>query len=137
MNYRNNEGYASPTEHEALTRIRREELKEKRQKKYCPLVYICSPFSQGNKKQNIIDARRYCKYAASENCIPFAPHLFFPQFLNDSNTDERDLAFQMNKILMGKCDELWVFGTTYTLGMQKEMKWARKKKLHIRFIDNI
>jgi hypothetical protein len=57
--------------------------------------------------------------------------------LNDSNPDERDLAFQMNKILMGKCDELWVFGNTYTLGMQKEMKWARKKKLHIRFIDNV
>ena len=37
MNYRNNEGYASPTEHEALTRIRNEELKEKRQKKYRPI----------------------------------------------------------------------------------------------------
>ena len=48
MNYRNNEGYASPTEHEALTRIRHEELKEKRQKKYRPIVYICSPFSQGD-----------------------------------------------------------------------------------------
>ena len=59
MNYRNNEGYASPTEHEALTRIRHEELKEKRQKKYRPIVYICSPFSQGDKKQNIINARRF------------------------------------------------------------------------------
>ena len=137
MNYRNSEGYVSPTEHEALTRIRREEIKEERQKKYRPIVYICSPFSQGDKKQNIINARRYCKYATTENCIPFAPHLLFPQFLNDSNPDERALAFQMNKILMGKCDELWVFGTTYTLGMQKEMKWAKKKKLHIRFIDNI
>ena len=34
MNYRNSEGYASPTEHEALTRIRHEELKEERQKKF-------------------------------------------------------------------------------------------------------
>ena len=100
-------------------------------------VYICSPFSQGDKKQNIINARRYCKYATTENCIPFAPHLLFPQFLNDNNPDERDLALQMNRILMGKCDELWVFGSTYTLGMQKEMKWARKKKMHIRFIDTI
>ena len=49
MNYRNSEGYASPTEHEALTRIRHEELKEERQKKYRPIVYICSPFSQGDK----------------------------------------------------------------------------------------
>lgn len=50
MNYCNSEGYASPTEHEALTRIRHEELKEKRQKKYRPIVYICSPFSQGGQK---------------------------------------------------------------------------------------
>lgn len=53
MNYRNSEGYASPTEHEALTRIRHEELKEERQKKYRPIVYICSPFSQGIKSRTL------------------------------------------------------------------------------------
>jgi hypothetical protein len=135
MNYRNSEGYASPTEHEALTRIRHEELKEERQKKYRPIVYICSPFSQGDKKQNVINARRFCKYAVAQNCIPFAPHLFFPQFMNDENPKERDMAFKMNHIMLGNCDELWVFGNKYTIGMQCEMKWAMRKKVHIRFFD--
>lgn len=137
MNYRNNEGYASPTEHEALTRIRRAELKEEHKKKYRLMVYICSPFSGEKIKQNIENARRYCKFATDEGCIPIAPHLYFPQFLNDSAPDERDLAFKMNSILMSKCDELWVFGRTYSIGMQKEMKLARKKKMHIRFIEEV
>lgn len=133
--YYNSEGYASPTEFEALSRIHREENKEKSLKKYKPLVYICSPFSRGDKKQNIINARRFCKYAVSQNCIPFAPHLLFPQFMNDDIPEERDTAFKMNNIMLGKCDEIWVFGSRYTDGMQREIKWAKQKKLHIRFFD--
>jgi len=133
--YYNSEGYASPTEFEALSRIRREENKEKRMRRYKPMVYICSPFSSGDKKQNIINTRRFCKYAVAQNCIPFAPHLLFPQFMDDSNPEERDAAFKMNNIMLGKCDELWVFGNRYTEGMQREMKWAKRKKLHIRFFD--
>jgi hypothetical protein len=137
MNYYNTEGYASPTEHEALTRIRREELKEQRKKKYRPLVYICSPFAGENIVQNIENARKYCKYATENGCIPIAPHLYFPQFMNDNNPDERDLAFKMNGILMSKCDELWVFGRTYSLGMQKEMKLAKRKRMFIKFIEEV
>ena len=36
---------------------------------------------------------------------------------------------------MSKCDELWVFGKTYSIGMQKEMKMACKKKMFIKFIE--
>ena len=71
--YYNSEGYASPTEYEVLSRIRREENKEKRMKKYKPLVYICSPFSSGNKEINICNAHRYSKIAVNQNCITFAP----------------------------------------------------------------
>lgn len=133
MNYRNSEGYASPTEFHALNRIQREEKKTK----YRPLVYICSPFSNGDIKQNIINARKYSRYAVDNHCIPITPHLFFPQFMKDENPAERDLAMFMNRVLLGKCDELWVFGTTYTIGMQKEMKWARRKKMTIKFIDTV
>lgn len=133
--YYNSEGYASPTEYEVLSRIRREENKEKRMKKYKPLVYICSPFSSGNKEINICNARRYSKIAVNQNCIPFATHLLFPQFMNDDDLKERDTAFKMNNIMLGKCDELWVFGNKYTIGMQREMKWAMRKKIHIRFFD--
>ena len=94
MKYFNNEGYASPTEYEAINRIQREETK----KKYRPLVYICSPFSHGDVKENVRNARHYCRYAVNNHAIPFAPHLLFPQFMNDSKKLISDI-FQFNFIL--------------------------------------
>jgi hypothetical protein len=55
--------------------------------------------------------------------------------MNDDIPEERDTAFKMNNIMLSKCDELWVFGNTYTEGMLREMKWAKRKKIHIRFFD--
>ena len=127
MKYFNNEGYASPTEYEAINRIQREETN----KKYRPLVYICSPFSQGDVKENVRNARCYCRYAVNNHAIPFAPHLLFPQFMNDSNPAERSLAMLMNRVMLGKCDELWVFGSVISKGMKREIKWAKRKKLRI------
>jgi len=127
----NREGYYSPTEHEALKRIEREEQKTK----YRPLVYICSPFSHGDVKENVRNARHYCRYAVEHHAIPFAPHLLFPQFMNDSNPAERSLAMLMNRIMLGKCDELWIFGSLISKGMKREIKWAKRKKINIRYIS--
>jgi hypothetical protein len=137
MKYYNSEGYADPTAYEALNRIQREERREKHQRKYRPMVYICSPFSHGDKRQNIFNARRFCRMAVKRHCIPIAPHLFFPQFMNDENLEECNLAMLMNKILLGKCDEIWIFGKTYSDGMKREMKWAERKRLRIRFIPEV
>lgn len=41
---------------------------------------------------------------------PFAPHLFFPQFLDDEIPEERELGMFMAIIMLTKCAELWVFG---------------------------
>ena len=128
MKYFNNEGYADPTAYEALNRIQREEKKSK----YRPMVYICSPFSSGDISENIKNARKYSRYAVDNHCIPVAPHLLFPQFMNEEK--ERNLAMFMNRVLLGKCDELWVFGRIYSSGMKKEMKWAERKKINIRYI---
>ena len=129
----NSEGYYSPTEHEALKRIERQEKAERGKAKYRPLVYICSPFSKGDVKQNKRNARRYCRYAVQHHAIPFAPHLLFPQFMDDSNPAERELAMLMNRVMLGKCDELWVFGNVISKGMKREIKWAKRKKMHIRY----
>ena len=53
MNYRNSEGYASPTEHEALTRIRHEELKEERQKSPVQLYTSVLRFHKGTKSRTL------------------------------------------------------------------------------------
>lgn len=68
----NSEGYHDPTTYEALSKIRKEELAEKRA--YRPLVYICSPLA-GDMDGNMEKARRYCKFAVRSGAIPLAPAL--------------------------------------------------------------
>ena len=98
-------------------------------------MYICSPFSHGDVKENVRNARCYCRYAIEHHAIPFAPHLLFPQFMNDSNPAERSLAMLMNRVMLGKCDELWIFGSLISKGMKREIKWAKRKKINIRYIS--
>ena len=133
----NSEGYYSPTEHEAVRRIERQEKAERRKEKYRPLVYICSPFS-GKVKKNKKNARKYCRFALEQHTIPFAPHLLFPQFMDDSSPEERKLAMFMNMIMLGHCEELWVFGDSISAGMKQEIRKAERKRMKIRyFTENL
>lgn len=124
----NREGYADPTACEALRRIEREE----KAARYRPLVYICSPFS-GKVKKNKRKARKYCRFALEQHTIPFAPHLLFPQFMDDSSPEERQLAMFMNMIMLGHCEELWVFGERISAGMKQEIHKAERKHMKIRY----
>ena len=83
MNLYNAEGYIDLTAYEALSRIEREERKAKKAAAYRPLVYICSPYSYGCINDNIENARRYSRFAVDTHDVPIAPHLLFPQFLDD------------------------------------------------------
>ena len=103
---KNAEGYLDPTAYEALTNIEREAQKAFA---FRPVVYICSPLS-GDIDANQEAARRYCRYAVDSGYVPLAPHLLFPQFMDDNNKKERDLAMFMDIVLLTKCAELWVFG---------------------------
>ncbi len=126
----NSEGYHDPTTYEALSKIRKEELAEKRA--YRPLVYICSPLAE-DMDGNMEKARRYCKFAVRSGAIPLAPHLLFPQFMDDTNPNERVLAMFMNMVLLGKCDQLWVFGKNISEGMAAEIGKAEKRGMAIRY----
>jgi len=103
---------------------------------YKPLVYIASPFA-GDTEYNISMARKYCRFAVSNNCIPIAPHLFYPQFMNDSDKEQRELGLFFALVLLGKCEELWVFGEYISAGMRKEIETAKKLSIPIkRFNSN-
>ena len=93
-------------------------------------VYICSPYS-GDIKTNTAKTREYCRFAVDEGQVPVAPHLMFPQFMDEEK--ERELALQMDLVLLEKCDELWVFGKTMTSGMRAEIAYAKNKKMNIRY----
>ncbi len=124
----NSEGYPDPTAYEALLRI---ELSAKASA-FRPLVFICSPFA-GDITGNTEKARGYSRFAVSRNCIPIAPHLLFPQFMDDSDPSQRDLAISMGLALLSRCLELWTFGETITAGMSVELAKAKQMGIRIRY----
>lgn len=126
----NAEGYFSPTEHEAFTRIEKEERVVAKAAAFRPIVYICSPYA-GDVERNTENARRYSRFTVDRHCVPITPHIYFTQFMNDE--DERDTAIFMNWMLMSKCTELWVFGSVITKGMQAEIEHAKRKHMKIRY----
>lgn len=57
------------------------------------IVFICSPYSgktEAEQIRNVELARKYCSIACSLGFTPFAPHLLYPQFLDNSIREERD-----------------------------------------------
>ena len=117
MDYKNTEGYADPTAYEALTAVAKSE------KPYKPLVYIASPYA-GDTETNVRRAQGYCRFAVTKNCIPIAPHLHYPQFMDDSDKEQRELGLFFALVLLGKCDELWIFGDRVSNGMSQEIRKA-------------
>ena len=105
---------------------------EKGARTYRPLVYICSPYSS-DPEGNTQRAREFCRFALDKGQIPLAPHLMFPQFMNDSDVTERELALFMDIVLMGKCDELWVLGRSISDGMSIEIEKALKRRQKVRY----
>lgn len=63
--------------------------------------------------------------------IPIAPHLLFPQFLSEET--ERELAIFMDLVLLGKCEQIWVFGGEVSDGMRREIGKAKQKNMTIRY----
>ncbi|AND85587.1 DUF4406 domain-containing protein [Clostridium tyrobutyricum] len=133
VNKFNSEGYYDPTPYAAITNVIKG-LKTEKNSVFKPLVYICSTYS-GNIEINVKKARAFCRFALEMNRIPLAPHLLFPQFMNDDIPQERELAMFMNMVLLGKCNELWVFGNTISNGMAQEIERAKKRKQLIRYFN--
>ena len=130
----NAEGYYSPTEYEGMKNLLREEYERKRAQRkptFMPKVFICSPL-RGDVYKNILNAKKYCRFAVEAGYIPFAPHLFFPRFLSDENEAERRLGIRMGKVFLDDCREIWWFGDTVTEGMQMELDRARHRRLTVR-----
>ena len=127
----NAERYYDPTTYVALTNIHRDEMAADKKAVYRPLVYICSPYA-GDIARNVKNARKYSRFAFEQDTIPIAAQLLFPQFLNDENPAEREAAMHFNYVLLGKCEELWVFGNTISEGMAHEISIARKRRQKIR-----
>ena len=100
------------------------------------IVYICSPYA-GNVEENTERARRHCRFAYDEGMMPIASHLLYPQFLDDSIIVERKMGMHFAFVLLGKCDEMWVFGSYPSDGMLAEIEVAKERDIPIRYFDEV
>lgn len=98
------------------------------------IVYICSPLRRSYEK-NIVKANLYSRFAYEQGCLPIAPHVIFPQFLDDENMTERRAGMDMGLQLLDICSELWVFGTRISEGMKAEIEKAKMKGILIRYFS--
>ena len=122
----NASGCKDLTAYEAIRNVSKEEKLS-----FMPLIYICSPCS-GNIDQNIKKATRYAEFAYKSGCIPVTPHLLF-NFLADDDPSERRIVLHMDIVLMGKCQEVWVFGDKISAGMEAEISKAMQKRQTVRY----
>ena len=93
------------------------------------LAYICSRYS-GDTVGNAAKAVRYSRFAVDEGVIPLAPHLLLPLYMDEAT--ERAKAMEMDLVILGRCDELWVFGREWSEGMKAEIEAAGRLGMKIR-----
>ena len=98
------------------------------------LVYVSSPFTE-NDKGNHEDARRYCMYVINCGAVPFAPQLFFPQFLDTSDAEQRKICSGAAIVILAECDELWAFGDRISETMRLELKVADGLAMPMKFFN--
>ena len=72
-------------------------------------IFVCSAFC--GLESNLILARKYCQYVleTDEDANVFAPHLFFPQFLDEFEPSDRERGIELGKDRMFHSKEMWVF----------------------------
>ena len=101
------------------------------------IVYVCSPL-RGDVEKNIINAKSYCRFVYEKGHIPYAPHVFFTQFMDDENKNERSDALAMGLQMLRCATELWVFADNgISCGMAQEIERAGREDMPVRYFKNL
>ena len=95
------------------------------------LIYVASPYA-GDIEKNTEFAKRACRHAMGEGHVFFAPHLLYPQLLDDSNPQDRQAGLDMGLVMLPRCDELWCYGDHISLGMHLEIEEAGRLGIPVR-----
>lgn len=97
------------------------------------IVYICSPFRM-DREYGMTFAKIMCAKAVDKGVVPYAPHLLFPQFMDDDFPGDRRRALEMGLEMLRVVDELWVCGYIITNGMRAEIEEARRLGKIVRYV---
>ncbi len=106
-------------------------------------VFICSPYHPEGDTEEEIEANleaniRLARFAAycviKRGGIPYAPHLYFPEILDEDDPEERDKGIALGLKWLSECDEIWVVGRKISPGMRREIKAAHELKIPMKHI---
>ena len=98
------------------------------------LIYVASPYA-GDVEKNVAYAKWVCREIAEHGYAFVAPHLIYPEILDDAVPEERQAGIKMGLTLLQRCDELWAFGPVVSSGMQREIAEAERLRIPIRRMD--
>lgn len=93
-----------------------------------PWVYGCSPFAASTPEQldlHLRWARALAKQIWLDGFWPVLPHLYGPQFLEDTNPADRAIGLAWGLDLLDRCVALYVCDVTPSAGMQRELTRAQ------------
>ena len=100
---------------------------------------ICSPLSaptaEGIRRK--MEAARWYMQTVSKlwDCRAVAPHAYLPEFLDDKDEQERELALVFGLAYLGTCDRLVICGRRITKGMLGEIEHAAAHEIPIFWIQ--
>ena len=109
------------------------------------VIFISSPFRPVSKDparaaeelaDNIRLAKLACEMVTLFGTMPLAPHLYFPQFLDDDCPKDRATGLRLGLEWVELSDELWVFGNRVSDCMAAEIARAKKMGIPVRNIPD-
>ena len=84
-------------------------------KTFRPIVYLCNSGTG--------DTEEYCRFALEQGQIPLPPLSLM------AAVQDEELKTHISSVLLGKCNELWVFGE----GKYTEIEIAKRRRMPIRY----
>lgn len=101
-------------------------------------AYICSPLSAPTPdgiRRNMEAARWHMRVVSERlDCRAVAPHAYLPEFLDDHNEQEREMALAFGLAYLDTCDILVICGSRITHGILGEILHAAKRGMPILWI---
>jgi hypothetical protein len=85
---------------------------------------------------NVAKTQFYCLFATEQGVVPIAPHIYFTQFLDDNDPNDRRLGLDMGLDMLKKCAELWAFGSKISEGMRCEIENALRLRIPVLFYSD-
>lgn len=96
-------------------------------------VFVCSPY-RGDVAANSALARAACREVLRQGDAPFAPHLLYPDLLDDEVPDERALGMAAGRTWLAAADEVLVVGPV-SAGMREEIDEALARGIPVRYAE--